>query len=125
MIKSNMYQVKEMEFPTGRCTRVIVGKDSEIEAKHFVQGFVTIYPEGYIPSHKHNEEETYTILSGKGEMTVEGESKIVHEGDIVYIPSGQSHMLKNVGDKDLLMMFVYSPKVIAEHWQLELEGKLK
>ncbi len=125
MVKSNINEVDGMEFPAGRCTKVMVGPGSDIEAKHFVQGFVTIYPNGSVPSHDHNEEETYTIISGKGEMTVGDETKVVGDGDVIYIPSGKNHILKNIGDKELLMMFVYAPKVVAEHWQLEKEGKMK
>ena len=121
----NIWDIEGTEFPAGRRTRVIVGPGSAIEARHFVQGYVMIYPEGYIPMHEHNEEETYMIISGQGEMTVGGENREVKSGDLVYIPPKTSHSLKNQGVDNMAMMFVYAPKAIAKHWQQEASGQLK
>lgn len=117
--------IKGEIFPAGRLTKVIVGPDSKLTAKHFVQGYVTIYPNGSVPEHSHPEEEVYTIISGQGEMTVNGETKIMEGGSSVYIPSGQPHSLKNTSKEDLIMMFVYAPANIVEHWEEERKGHLK
>ena len=80
---------------------------------------------GAIPLHDHVTVETYTILKGQGEMTVDGETEAVQEGDAIYIESGKSHGLVNTGTEDMHMMFVYAPKMIAEHWAQETAGELK
>jgi mannose-6-phosphate isomerase-like protein (cupin superfamily) len=56
-------------------------------------------------------------------MTVDGETKPVKAGDFVYVPSGQTHGLVNTGTRDMHMMFVYAPKMIAEHWGQELDER--
>lgn len=117
--------IEGTEFPAGRRTRVILGENGAINGEHFCQGYVVIYPGGSIPLHDHVTEESYAILKGQGEMNVDGEIELVQEGDVVYMSPWQSHGLKNVGDGELHLMFVYAPKMIAEHWAQETAGELK
>jgi len=117
--------VEGTEFPAGRRTRVLVGVDSPIQAQHFVQGYVVIYPGGSIPAHEHETEETYTILNGSGEMTVGSEVRAVSTFDLVYIPPGVEHALKNTGTEPMEMMFVYAPKMVVDHWAQEKNGTLR
>ncbi len=125
MQKMNIYDIEGTEFPAGRRTRVMLGENGGINGEHFCQGFVVIYPGGSIPAHDHVTVESYTILKGQGEMMVDGEVQTIKEGDFVYIPSGKSHGLKNTGDEDMHMMFVYAPKMIVDHWAQESAGELK
>jgi len=117
--------IKGEKFPAGRLTKVIVGPNSKLTAQHFVQGYVTIYPGGSVPEHSHANEEVYTIISGNGEMNVNGEVEPVKAGTTVYIPSGHAHILKNNSQEDLIMMFVYAPANIVEHWEEERKGLIK
>jgi mannose-6-phosphate isomerase-like protein (cupin superfamily) len=123
MKKANYFEIDGMEFPAGRRTRVIIGPNGAIEAEHFVQGIVTIYPGGSVPIHEHDEEEVYIILSGIGKMTVGDEIRSVKKGDAVYIPPGYIHSLKNIGAEDMEMLFTYAPKKIAQHWAEERDLK--
>ena len=120
MLKSNIFNIEGTEFPAGRRTRVMIGDNGAIAGEHFCQGYVVVYPGGSIPEHEHVTVESYTILKGSGEITVDGETQPVSEGDFVFIPSGKSHALVNTGDSDIHMMFVYAPKMIADHWAQEL-----
>jgi mannose-6-phosphate isomerase-like protein (cupin superfamily) len=54
--------------------------------------------------HGHDEEETFIIVSGKGEMTVDGETKEVGKGDVIYLPPFSQHTLKNSSSTDALEM---------------------
>ncbi|KPU44509.1 hypothetical protein OXPF_15920 [Oxobacter pfennigii] len=121
----NYLDIEGMEFPAGRRTRVVVGPNGALEAEHFVQGMVVIYPGGSVPLHDHAEEEVYFIVSGSGEMTVGEETVAVKEGDAVYITPTLPHLLKNTGKDDMKMMFTYAPKKIADHWEQEKQGHLK
>lgn len=112
------------EFPAGRRTRVVVGVDSPLQAQHFVQGIVMIHPGGAVPEHDHETEETYTILSGTGEMMVDGEIQAVKENDVIYMKPFVTHGLKNTGTEEMKMMFVYAPKMVAAHWDQETKGEL-
>lgn len=125
MRKVNIFELAGMEFPAGRRTRVMLGENGAIDGEYFCQGYVVIYPGGSIPEHDHETVESYTILEGTGEMTVDGETELVTKGDCVYIERNKRHGLKNNGSADLHMMFVYAPKMVVEHWGEEMAGKLK
>lgn len=56
-------------------------------------------------------DEAYYILSGEGEMEVDG--KIlgkVKSGDVIWIPKEKSQRIKNVGMDDLIFLCICSPK---------------
>lgn len=125
MQKYNIWDIEGTEFPAGRRTRVMIGLNGAITGEKICQGYVVVYPGGGIPEHGHLNIESYTILKGHGEMTVNGETQSVKEGDYVFIPSDSTHSLKNTGDSDLHMMFVYSPNTIVDHWAQETSGELK
>ncbi len=116
--------IEGTEFPAGRRTRVVVGVDSPLQAQHFVQGIVMIHPGGAVPGHDHETEETYTILSGTGEMMVDGEIQAVKENDVIYMKPYVKHGLRNTGTDEMKMMFVYAPKMVAAHWDQEQKGEL-
>jgi mannose-6-phosphate isomerase-like protein (cupin superfamily) len=59
--------------------------------------------------HKHEPEQTYTILEGSGVMTVTGERRHVEPGDCILIPSWAEHGLENTGGTVLKYMSAASP----------------
>ena len=125
MKKINIFDIEGMEFPAGRRTRVMWGENGAINGEHFCQGYVVIYPGGSVPTHEHVTVETYTVLQGVGEMRIGDETQPMKPGDMVYIESGKPHSLRNTGDSDLHMMFVYAPKMVVDHWAQEATGELK
>lgn len=110
-----------MKFPAGRHTKVLIGPGSK-EAERFVVGYATIYPGGKVPLHSHGNEEVYTILQGSGIMQMGEEKRVVTAISSVYIPSDVPHSLMNQSEKDLVMMFVYSPAGWVDHWTQEAEN---
>lgn len=125
MQKVNIWDIEGTEFPAGRRTRVILGENGALRGEKFCQGYVVVYEGGGIPEHEHETVESYTILSGEGEMTVNGETQKVTAGDCVFIPSGEKHVLYNTGAGEMHLMFVYAPSVIVDHWAQESSGELK
>jgi mannose-6-phosphate isomerase-like protein (cupin superfamily) len=125
MKKINIFDIEGTEFPAGRRTRVMIGENGAINGEHFCQGYVVIYKDGYIPMHEHISVETYTIIKGEGEMTVDNETVKVIAGDCVYIDKNKHHELRNTAEEELHMMFVYAPKMVADHWKQEMSGELK
>lgn len=125
MKKVNVFDIEGVEYPAGRRTRVILGDNGPIPGELFCQGYVVIYPGGSIPMHEHETVESYFIIKGKGEMTVDGETQQLVEGDCVFVDKTLDHGLKNTSDADLHLMFVYAPKIIVDHWAQELSGELK
>jgi len=122
---NNIYDTKGTEFPAGRLTRVLVGPEAPVEADGFVMGHVTIYPGGSVPLHSHQQEEVYIILSGEGKIHIDDNTSDVKSGDYIYITPNADHLLENTSKENMIMVFCYAPKSIVDHWQEELEGKIK
>ena len=118
----NVADIDGMEFPAGRRTRVMVGPGAKLEAANFVMGHVTIYPGGSVPIHAHEQEEVYFIVAGQGCITVEEENRNVKAGDCIYLRPPLAHKLENTSNENMVMMFCYAPKTVAEHWAQEMKG---
>ncbi len=125
MQKGNFYEISPMCFPSGRKTRVMIGQNGLIKGSAFCQGYVEIDKDGSIPVHNHEVVESYSILEGKGVFTLDGESITLEKGDFVFIEPWQNHGLKNAGEEKLIVMFVYSPQIVVDHWDKEEKGILK
>ena len=118
----NVADIAGMEFPAGRRTRVMVGPGAKLEASNFVMGHVTIYPGGSVPIHSHEQEEVYFIVEGEGSITVGEETRDVKAGDCIYLHPPLEHKLENTSKNNMVMMFCYAPKIVAEHWAQEMKG---
>ncbi len=55
-------------------------------------------------SHKHQEHESFIIVSGRGLMTVDGETQVLEAGDVVFMSPFITHELKNLDDEDLVFV---------------------
>ena len=66
--------------------------------------WIVIPPGGQTTPHWHDEEETFVIMSGAGAMTVDGETKPVAKGDVIYLPRCSTHVLRNTDTRDELEM---------------------
>ena len=64
--------------------------------------------------------ERYIILSGQGEVSVDGVLRVVSEGDVVVILAGQSQKIRNLSTQDLIFLAVCSPR-FQEHNYQDLE----
>jgi len=64
-------------------------------------------PGSAIGYHLQKEDEIYYVLSGRGEMTIDGKPFEVKAGDAVLTRPGASHGLKQVGREDLVIMINY------------------
>ena len=68
-----------------------------------------------IREHYHKKtEEVYYIISGKGEMYIDGETEIVGKGDSIVILPEQKHKITSIGDEDLIMFVTCSPSYTDE-----------
>ncbi len=119
-----LQDVEGTRFPAGRWTRLLAGPGS-LPVGNFVVGHSTQFPGGGIPRHAHHNEELYLCLQGRVEMAVGEETRIMEPYTAVYIPSNVPHSLRNVAEGESVILFIYSPAGLVDHWQEELEGKLK
>lgn len=67
-------------------------------------------------------DEAYYILSGEGEMEVDGQIiGAVRSGDVIWIAKGKSQRIRNTGAGDLLFLCICHPRFEAEAYE-DLEG---
>jgi quercetin dioxygenase-like cupin family protein len=57
--------------------------------------------------HTNDKDEVYYVLSGRGELTLEGEVSEVGPGDAILTRDGDSHGLRQLGDEDLVILVVF------------------
>lgn len=99
----------------GVTTRPLITKHS---AKNpaFTTGIST-YPVGKgAPLHAHNCDEQVTLLSGKGEVEVEGEITPLEQYDSTYIPANVEHAFRNKGDEPMTIMWVYASDSVTRRF---------
>jgi quercetin dioxygenase-like cupin family protein len=67
------------------------------------------------PYHRHNiKHETFFVMKGAVRMIVDGEEKILHEGDTLVMPPGQHHSFTGVGPA--LLLEVSMPSVRQDNF---------
>ncbi|WP_426670940.1 cupin domain-containing protein [Mucilaginibacter sp. McL0603] len=66
-----------------------------------------LHPGSAIGYHLQNEDEIYYIISGVGEMQMNGKTFPVKAGDAILTRPGSSHGLKQTGNDDLTVIIAY------------------
>ena|ERR1700744_4609362 len=66
-----------------------------------------LHPGSAIGYHLQNEDEIYYIISGTGEMQMNGKTFPVKPGDAILTRPGSSHGLKQTGSDDLVIIITY------------------
>ena len=72
---------------------------------------VSVYqPRAFVAPHRHRiQEQIYHILDGEGLMEIEGERTVVRRDDVIFIPPGVKHSIRNNGLSDLTFIVVTTP----------------
>lgn len=66
--------------------------------------------------HSHDEEETFIILSGAGQISVDDDSSQISQGDVIYLPRHSHHTISNGSESEplvFLTIFWGSPEAHA------------
>lgn len=62
-------------------------------------------------------DEAYYILSGKGEMEIDGENVgIAQANDMVFIPRNSTQRIKNITNEDLIFLCICAPRFKPESY---------
>lgn len=69
-----------------------------------------LHPGSSIGYHLQKEDEIYYIISGTGEMNMNGRTFHVKTGDAILTRPGSSHSLKQVGSDDLVIIINYEKR---------------
>src|ERR1700677_1274598 len=68
-----------------------------------------IPPGGGPPSHRHDFEESFTILEGEIEATFRGEKSVVRAGETLSIPANAPHSFTNASKEPARLLCICSP----------------
>jgi len=68
-----------------------------------------LHPGATIGEHRNDKDEIYYVLSGRGELMLDGEYRDVAAGDAILTRRGSTHGLRQRGDEELVI-FVVFPK---------------
>ena len=63
--------------------------------------------------HEHHTEQLF-VISGKGEMDIDGKISRIKKGDFFIIPKGVPHSVKVVGRKPLKVLSVQAPEFLGK-----------
>jgi quercetin dioxygenase-like cupin family protein len=66
------------------------------------------------PPHRHDFDETFTILEGEVEFTVRGQAYLVPAGSTVTVPSNAPHFFRNVSGNAARMLRICAPPGLEE-----------
>jgi quercetin dioxygenase-like cupin family protein len=58
---------------------------------------VEVQSEGFTPRHSHPWPHINFVISGKGELMIEGEVNKIESGSYAYVPANNLHQFKNIG----------------------------
>lgn len=77
---------------------------------------------GSAPHIQHREDECFYVLEGKFEFLIEGTSIEAGTGSLIYVPKGNLHAFKNVGETTGRLLVSQTPGGLHERF-IEVTGK--
>jgi quercetin dioxygenase-like cupin family protein len=92
-------------------TILLSGKDT---AGRYCLIDMHIPPGGGPGPHRHDFEETFTVLEGEIEFTFRGETSLVQVGATVHIPANAPHYFRNVSGHSVRLLCIGSPAGLEE-----------
>ena len=69
-----------------------------------------LHPGSAIGLHRQEVDEVYYVLSGSGELTLDGEQHTIGPGTAILTRPGSSHSLTQTGTQDLVIIIAYPPE---------------
>jgi quercetin dioxygenase-like cupin family protein len=87
-------------------TILLSGKDT---AGRFCLVDMHIPPGGGPPPHRHDFEETFSVLEGELEATFRGTKQLVRAGETIHIPANAPHQFRNASSQPVRMLCICAP----------------
>jgi quercetin dioxygenase-like cupin family protein len=87
-------------------TILLTGKDT---AGRFCLIDMHVPPNGGPPPHRHDFEETFTVLEGEIEATFRGAKQVVRAGETINVPANAPHQFRNASSRPARMLCICSP----------------
>ena len=108
----NIAEVPWREFPNhfgGALSKPLVMPETA-GSRHIDYRISMYQPMAHVACHKHlKQEQIYHVLEGEGAMEIEGRKTIVRRHDVIFIPPGVRHSIRNDGLTDLTFIVVTTP----------------
>ncbi|HTL87950.1 MAG TPA: cupin domain-containing protein [Leptolyngbya sp.] len=105
----NLSDCPEFVAGDGTLLRELLHPDKqEIELRYSLAHAIVPVGQGSI-EHALTTSEVYYILSGMGEMHINGEVQTVKAGDAVYIPPNARQSIRNVGNDAIVFVCIVDP----------------
>ncbi|MEX5258586.1 cupin domain-containing protein [Kocuria arenosa] len=79
-----------------------------------VTGVAELPAGGFLALHRHDQAETYYVLSGEGVVTLGGIDHPVRAGSNVFVPGGREHGARNTGAGVLRVFYVLAADDFAD-----------
>jgi quercetin dioxygenase-like cupin family protein len=93
-----------IELPQGSWSRMLIASE-HVDGNHASLGYSVFTPGTVLTAVKHEADEVAYVVSGSGELQLDGEAVAFSEDDAVFIPAGVWHAVANTGDTDVVMVF--------------------
>ena len=87
-------------------TILLTGKDT---AGRFCLIDMHVPPGGGPPPHRHDFEETFSLLEGELDVTFRGTKQVVRAGDTINVPANAPHQFHNSSSQPARMLCICSP----------------
>lgn len=93
--------------------RISLCNEKDISIEHFVKP-----PNHASPSHEHPSTQVLIVLKGKLSVITEKDGEeVLEEGDAVYIPRNETHIVKNVLDEPSIGIDIFVPGRSFDFWR--------
>src|SRR6478609_5463709 len=94
-------------------TALLTGKDT---AGRYCLIDMYVLPNGGPPPHRHDFEESFTVLEGEIEATFRGQTLILEAGDVIAIPANAPHRFQNKTAEPARLLCICSPAGQEEYF---------
>jgi len=84
----------------------LIYPENGVPTRTLIMGIVEIAPGAHSPLHRHNCEEVYYVLQGRGFCEIGGQRYDIAPGYAVYNPPNVPHRTFNTGDEPLRLVVV-------------------
>lgn len=83
-----------------------VAISEEDGASKLIMRILEIDPDGFTPLHAHDYEHAMFVLKGKGMVTDGKKECRLEKDDVLFIPAGHTHQIKNTSDAELILVSI-------------------
>jgi mannose-6-phosphate isomerase-like protein (cupin superfamily) len=109
MLVRKLTECEEFVAGDGTLLRELLHPDKQpLELRYSLAHAIVPIGQTSIP-HSLTTAEVYYIISGRGEMHINGETQIVEPGDAVYIPPNAKQFIDNFGEEPLVFICLVDP----------------